>query len=198
MLAQAAVPSERSAADRTVVRLIARVDPHVLPQVVIFEERLAAFLAYRLLLPLVLRQHMLIQVLLRDEASVAQRAFVLRLVMRVLLMGVQAVTVPAGLAADVAHHRRLPMIQPGVRGEITLDLELLAAVLARVTVMLGVLADEVRPQGLLAGADQATDNASELALAAGELVIVRRPLVLLGEMRDHRGSLLAAEVARHA
>lgn len=198
MLAQTTVPGERSAADRTVVRLIARVDPHVLPQIIILEECLAALLAYRLLLPLVLRQHVLIQILLRDEAPMAQRAFVLRLVMRVLLMGVQAVAVPTGLAADVAHHRRLPMIQPGMRREIALDLELLAAVLARIIVVLGMLADEMRPQGLLAGAGQATDNAGELALAAGELVIVRRPLVLLGEMCDHRGSLLAAEVAHHA
>jgi len=73
---------------------------------------------------------MLIQILLRDETPMAQRALVLRLIMRVLLMGVQAVTVPAGLAADVAHHRQLSMIQPGVRSEITLDLELLAAMLA--------------------------------------------------------------------
>lgn len=198
VLTQAAVPGERSAADRAAVRLVARVNPHVLPQVVILEECLATLLAYRLFFPLVLRQHVLIQILLRDEASVAQRAFVLRLVMRVLLMGVQAVAVPAGLTANVAHHRRLPMIQPGVRGEIALDLELFAAVLARVTVVLGVLADEVRPQGLLAGAHQAADNAGELALVAVEPVVVRGPLVFLGEMRDHRGSLVAAEIACYA
>lgn len=130
VLAQAAVPGKRSAADRAVIRLITRMDPHVLPQVVIVEECLAALLAHRLFLPLVLHQHVLIQVLLRDETPVAQRALVLRLIMRVLLMGVQAVTVPAGLAADVAYHRYLPMIQPGVRGEVALDLEPLATMLA--------------------------------------------------------------------
>lgn len=125
----------------------------------------------------------------------AQRALVLRFVMRMLLMGVQAVAVPAGLAADVAYHRQLPMIQSGVRGKIALDLELFTAVLARVAEMMGVLADEMRPQGLLASAHQTADNAGELV--AGELV-VRGPLVLLGEMRDHRGSLVTAEVARYA
>jgi len=76
-----------------------------------------------------LRQHVLIQIFLRDKSPMTQRALVLRLVMRVLLMSIQTVAVPAGLAADIAHHRRLPMIQPSVRGEIALDLELLAAVL---------------------------------------------------------------------
>jgi len=54
MLAQAAMPGKRSIADRAAVRLITRMDPHVLPQVVIVEECLAALLAYRLFLPLML------------------------------------------------------------------------------------------------------------------------------------------------
>lgn len=200
MLAQAAVPGKRSAADRAVIRFVARVDPHVLPQVMSLEEGLAALLAHRLLLPLVLHQHVLIQILLRDEPSVTQRALVFRLIMRVFLMGVETVAVPAGLAADVAHHRCFLMIQPGVRSEITLDLEPLAAMLARVTVVLGMLADKVRPQGLLAGAHQAANDAGQLALVADKPVVVRScgPFVLLGEMRDHRGSLVAAEVARYA
>lgn len=90
------------------------------------------------------------------------------------------------------------MIQPGVRSEITLDLELLAAMLARVTVMLGMLANEVRLQGLLAGAHQAANDAGELAFAAGEPVVVQGFLVLFSEMRDHRGSLVAAKIAHCA
>lgn len=195
VLAQAAVPGERSAADRAAVRLVTRMDPHVFPEVVLLKEGLAALLAHRLLLLLVLRQHVLIQILLGDESPVAHRALVLRLVMGVLLMSVQAVAVAAGLAADVAHHRRLPMIQPGVRGEVALDLEPLAALLARVTVMLRMLADEVRPKSLFAGAHQAADDAGEVALVT---VVVHGPLVLLGKMRDHRGSLVAAEVAHYA
>lgn len=186
VLTQAAVPGERSTADRAVVWLIACVNSHMLSQVVILKECLAALLAYRLFFPLMLRQHVLVQILLGDETPVAQRAFVLRLVMRVLLMGVQAVAVSTSLTADVTHHRRFSMIQPGVRGEIALDLELFTAVFARVAVMLGMLADEVRSQGLFAGAHQAADDASELALAASELVFVRCPLMFLGEMRDHR------------
>lgn len=64
--------------------------------------------------------------------------------------------------------------------------------------MLGMLADEVRPQGLLTGAHQAADDAGELALAAGEPVVVHGFLVLLSEMRDHRGSLVAAKVTHYA
>lgn len=198
VLAQAAVPGERSAADRAVIRFVARVDPHVFPQIIILEESLAALLAHRLFLPLVLRQHVLIQILLRDEPPMAQRALEFRLIMRVFLVGVETMAVTAGLAADVAHYRRFPMIKPGVRGEVALDLELLAAMFARVTVILGMLADKVRPQGLLASAYQAADDAGELALVAGKPAVVRGHLVLLGKMRDHRGSLVAAEVARSA
>jgi len=46
MLAQAAVSGERSAANRATIRLIARVDPHVLSQVIIFEKGLAALLTH--------------------------------------------------------------------------------------------------------------------------------------------------------
>lgn len=104
--------------------------------------------------------------------------------------------VATGLAAYVAYHRRLPVIQSRVSGEIALDLELLTAVLARVAVMLRMLAHEVRSQGLPAGADQTADDAGELAFIV-ELV-VREPLVPLGQMSDHRGSLAAPKVARHA
>jgi len=144
MLTETAVSGERSTAHLAAIGLIAGVDPHVLPQVVVLEEGLAALLAHRLLLPLVLRQDVLVQVLLRNETPMAPRTLVLCLVVRVFLMRVQTVTVAARLAAHVAHHRRLPVIQSGMRGQVTLDLELLAAVLARVTVMLRVLAHKVR------------------------------------------------------
>jgi len=144
MLTETAVSGEGSAAHLAAIRLIASVDSHVLPQVIVLEEGLAALLAHRLLLPLMLRQYVLVQILLRNETPVTPRTLVLCLVVCVLLMRVQTVTVAARLAAHVAHHRRLPMIQSGMRGQITLDLELLAAVLARVAVMLRVLANEVR------------------------------------------------------
>lgn len=196
VLTQTAVSGESSTADLATVRLVARVDPHMLPQFVILEEGLAALLAHRLLLSLVLRQYVLIQIFLRDKSLVTQRTLVLRLVMRVLLMSVETVAVPAGLAAHVAYHRRFTMIQSGVRGQVALDLELLAAVLARVAKVLRVLSHEMRSQSLLASADQAADDASKFTLATGELV--RASLVLLSQMRDHGRSLVAAKLARPA
>lgn len=81
-------------------------------------------------------------------------------------------------------------------GEVALDLEFLAALLARVAVMLRVLAHKVRPQGLFAGADQTADDAGELAFIVEP--VVRDPLVLLGQVCDHRGPLVASKVARYA
>jgi hypothetical protein len=115
---------------------------------------------------------------------------------RVLLMGVQTVAVPASLTADITYHWWLSMIQPSVRGKIALDLEFLAAVLTRIAEVMSVLADEVRPQSLFASAYQAADDADKLV--AGEFTVVRGFLVLLGEMRDHRGSLITAEIASYA
>lgn len=46
MLAKAAVPGESSATNRTIVRFVARMNPHMFPQVVILEEGLATFLAH--------------------------------------------------------------------------------------------------------------------------------------------------------
>lgn len=200
MLAEAAVPGERSSAYLATVRLVAGVDSHMLPQIVVLEEGLAALLAHRFLFPLVLRQHVLIEILLRDESSVAPRALVLGLVMRVLLMRVQTMTVAARLAAHVAHHRCLPVIQPGVRGQVTLDLELLAAVLAGVAVVLRVLAHKVRAESFFAGAHQAADDARELALAGRRVpvIVTGATLVLLGQVCDHRGPLVASEAAGHA
>lgn len=152
VLAETAVSGESSAADRTIIRFVARVDSHVLPQIVVLEEGLAAFLAHGLLLPLVLRQHVLIQVLLSDETSVALRALIFRFIVRVLLMRIQTVAIAASLATDVAYHRRFPMIQSGMRSEIALDLELLTTVLAGVIVVLRVFAYEVRSQGFFTGA----------------------------------------------
>lgn len=105
MLTEAAMPRESSVTNRTAVRLVTRMNSHMLPQVVILEEGLAALLAHRLLLPLVLGQHVLIEIRLRDESPMAQGTLVFRLVMRVLLMSVQTMAVAAGLAAHVAYHR---------------------------------------------------------------------------------------------
>jgi len=88
VLAQAAVPGKRSAADCAAVRLVARMNSHVLPQIVIFEEGLAALLTHRLFLPLMLRQQVLIQILLCYKPSMAQRTFIFCLVMRMFLMSV--------------------------------------------------------------------------------------------------------------
>jgi len=88
------------------------------------------------------------------------------------------------------------VIQSRVSGEVALDLEFLTTLLARVAVMLRMLAHKVRPQGLLAGADQTADDAGELAFIVEP--VVRDPLVLLGQMCDHRGSLVASKVARYA
>lgn len=87
MLTKAAMPSESSVTNRTTIRLIARMNSHMLPQIVILEG-LAALLAHRLLLPLVLRQHVLIKIRLRDESPMAQGALVFGLIMCMLLMSV--------------------------------------------------------------------------------------------------------------
>lgn len=68
-------------------------------------------------------------------------------------MSIQAVAVAAGLAAHVAYHRRFPVIQSRVSCEIALDLEFLTTLLARVTVMLRMLAHKMRSQSLFTGAD---------------------------------------------
>ena len=196
MLAQTTVSGERSGADGTPVRFVASVYPHVLPEVVVLEERLPALLADRLLLLLVLRQHVLVQVLLGHQPPPAHRALVLRLVMGVFLMSVQAVAVPARFPANVAHHGRFPVIQSRVRGQVALDLELLAALLARVLVTLRVLSHEVRTQRLLPGTDETADDARELSLA-GELTLAR-VTVVFSQMGDHRRSLVATEVANRA
>lgn len=62
--------------------------------------------------------------------------------------------------------------------------------------MLRMLAHKVRPQGLLTSADQTADDAGELAFIVEP--IVRDPLVLLSQMCDHRGSLVASKVAHYA
>jgi len=61
-----------------------------------------------------------------------------------------------------------------------------------------MLANEMRSQGLLAGTHQAADDAGEFALITGKPAIVCGFLVLLGEMCDHRGSLVTAKIARYA
>lgn len=196
MLAQATVSGERSGADGTPVRFVASVYPHVLPEVVVLEERLPTFLADGLLLLLVLSQHVLVQVLLGHQPPPAHRTLVLRLVMSVFLMSVQAVAVPARFPANVAHHRRFPVIQPRVRGQVALDLELLAALLARELVTLRVLSHEVRTQRLLPRTDEAADDARELSLT-GVLTLARVPVVF-SQVSDHRRSLVATKVADRA
>lgn len=139
---------------------------------------------------------MLIQVLLGDQTPVANGALVLRLVMSVLLVRVKTVAVSARFPAHVADHRSLPVIQPRVRRQVALDFELLAAVLAREAVMLRVLSHEVGPQRLLPRADQPTDYAGELPFAV-ELRLLGS-FVVLSQVGDHGGPLVAPEVARDA
>jgi len=105
VLTKAAMPGESSVTNRTTIRLVTCMNSHMLPQVVILEEGLAALLAHRLLLPLVLRQHVLIKIRLCDESPMAQGALVFGLVVCVLLMSVQTMAVAAGLATYVAYHR---------------------------------------------------------------------------------------------
>jgi len=90
------------------------------------------------------------------------------------------------------------MIQPGMGGEVTLNFEPLATMLTRVSIMLSMFTDEMRPQALFAGEHQAANDAGKLALITGESVIVCDSVVFLGKMRDHRGSLIAAKIARYA
>lgn len=145
MLAQTTVRGERSSAHGTAIRFVSCVYPHVFPEIVILEERFPTFLANRLLFLLVLGQHVLVEVLFGHQSSVAHGALVFRFVMGVLLMRVQTVTVSTRFATNVAHDRWFPMIQSHVGGQITLDLELFAALLAREFVMLGVLPYKMRP-----------------------------------------------------
>lgn len=117
--------------------------------------------------------------------------------MSVLLMSVQAVTVSARFPANVAHHWRFLVVQSRVRGQVTLDLELLAALLARVLVTLRVLSHEVRTQRLLPRTDEAADDARELSLTGVELAVAR-VLVVFSKVSDHRRSLVATKVADRA
>lgn len=196
MLAQTTVSGERSGADGTPVRFVASVYPHVLSEVMILEERLPTFLADGLLLLLVLSQHVLVEVLLGHQPPAAHRTLVLRFVMSVFLMSVQAVAVSACFPTDVAHHGRFPVVQSRVRGQVALDLELLAALLARELVTLRVLSHKVRAQRFLPGTDETADDARELSLT-GELALARVPVVF-SQVSDHRRPLVATEVADRA
>lgn len=196
MLTQTTVRGESSRANGTAIRFIPGVYPHVFPEIVILEEGFAAFFADRLLFLLVLGQHVLVQVLLGHQPPVANWTLVFRFVMGMLLMGVQAVTVSTGFPAHVAHHGWFPMIQSHVCRQVALDLELLAALLAGELVVLGVLAYEMRPQGFLPRTDQAANDTGEFSLA-GKLAFAGT-LVILSQMSDHRGSLVATEVADRA
>lgn len=195
MLAETTVSGEGFFALRAFVRSVARVDPHVLSEIVALLEGLAALLAHRLLLLFVLRHYVPIEILLRDHASLADRALVLGLVMGVLLMSVQTVTVPATLAAHVANHVRFYVLQPDVRRAVALDLEFLVAEIARVLVRVRVFAHEMRVQSLLASEYLPAHGACELGLVVGDDRIVDDHvfddyvvglLVLLSQMRDQR------------
>lgn len=196
VLAETAVSGERSCAHRTAVRFVAGVNPHVFPEVVVLEERFPALLANGLLLFLVLGQHVLVQVLFGHQSPVAHRTLVLCFVMSVFLMRVQTVTVPAGFPAHVAYHGWFPVVQSRVGGQIALDLELFAALLAGELVTLRMLPHEMGPERFFARANQPAYHAGELSFA-GELALPGS-LVILGQMGDHGRPLVAPEVAAHA
>lgn len=143
MLLERSPTRERLVADGAVVWFVAGVNPHVHLQPTVPREGLAALLAHYILAPLVLPEHVLVEVLLTDHPPLAHLALVLGFVMRELLMHVQGVAVETGLAADVADDRLLPMAEADVIGEVALDLELLAAGLAGELEVVGVFARHV-------------------------------------------------------
>lgn len=91
------------------------------------------------------------------------------------------------------------MIQPGVSRKITLDLKLLAAILAGVAITLSVFSHEVRSKRFFSRADEITDEANEFAFL---LLILFVPcpvlVVFLSYMSDRRRSFVASKVALYA
>jgi len=139
---------ERLAAHGTRKRLYPRVHPHVRLEIA-SAESLAAGRTEDLLPGLVPRE-MLFQVLLRSHAPSTYRTDELRLVMPVLHMRLQRVEVLAEVAAHVAHDwRRAAVILLHVMVQGLLDLELLAAGIARVVVIARVQPDIVVLQSTL-------------------------------------------------
>lgn len=134
---------ERFAADVTVIWSIAGVGHHMLLQSMILRKGFAALLAHEALPALVLQQDMLIQILLRDHASLADLALVLGLEMRPFLVHVKRVAIGASLAANIANYRGLFVLETHVQSHVTLDLEFLTAILAIELILGPVLAIEM-------------------------------------------------------
>lgn len=130
-------------ADVTVMRPIAGVGHHVLLKPMILREGLAALLAHETLPALVLQQNVLIEVLLRDHAPLADFALILGLEVRPLLMYVERIAVGTSLAADIANYRGLLVFETHVQPHVALHLELLTTILAIELVLGAVLAIQV-------------------------------------------------------
>lgn len=143
MLSVSGPAGEGLAADVTGMRPVASVNHHVLLQTMILRKGFAALLAHEALPALVLQQNVLIQILLRDHASMTDRALVLRLEMRPLLVHVKRIAVGAGFAADVADYRTLLVLEAYVQPHVTLHFESFAAVFATIFVLGPVLSVHV-------------------------------------------------------
>lgn len=175
MLLLSGLPSELLAADRTRERLRARVHAHVGVEVAAAEP-LAAGRAQHLL-PGLVPHEMLLEILTRGHAAPADPADKFGLVVPVLDVGLEGVQVLAEVTANVADdRRRAAMVLLHVVVQRLLDLELLAAGVARVVVAARVQPYVVILQGALVVA---------LVLAYAALVhLLLLLLVILLNVRD--------------
>lgn len=144
MLPKLGTSSEWFATYQTRVRLAARMNGHVPLEGVLLSERFATFGAHNLLPLLVLRYHMLIEILLRDHPPLAYVTLIFGLVVRPFLVYVERTTVLAKLAADVAIDGLFLVMESHVVRKVSLNLELLRTELAMMLVLIGVLANKVR------------------------------------------------------
>lgn len=131
MLLQSIPPGEIFVTHRAAVRFVTRVDPHVDLESAVPGEGLATLLAHCVLPLLVLSEHMFVQIFLRDHPPLTDLALVLGLVVSEFLVHIKRVAIQTRFATDITDDRLLSMSEPDMVCQVTLDLELFAAKLAR-------------------------------------------------------------------
>lgn len=148
MLLLCCLSSKRLPTDRTGERLYSGVHPHVRVEVASSESLATGRTEH--LLPGFVPHEMLLQVLLGGHAPSTNPTDEFRLVVSVLHMGFESVKVLAEMTADVTHDWRcFAVILLHVMIQGLLDLELLAASVARVIVVARVQSDVVILQSAL-------------------------------------------------
>lgn len=180
-------------ADLAIVGSVPGVDSHVDLEARVSGESFAAFLADDALAFLVLPEHVLVEIFLANHAAFAHVTLVFSFVVSELLMDVEGVAVEASFATNVANNRLLAVAEPHVVRQVSLDLELLGADIAREFEVVGVFSCDMHFELVFV-------FVFVVALAAGEkfgslVRRVARRLVFSFYMRIKRRFLLGLEVA---